>query len=175
MLLRRERFWFNAETTAHEVFDLAGYALIVTGATFRCLASGEVRGHKGRNLVTTGPYALCRHPLYFGGLLCVTGVALVAQNSAFLLLTFSLWTCGYTAKILIEERKLKKAFGDEWNRYRAEVDAVFRSVRALRTKGVQALMGQTIRVSDAFAELPGAVTLMVGAAVVELVEHQLPR
>jgi protein-S-isoprenylcysteine O-methyltransferase Ste14 len=58
-----------------------------------------------RQLVTTGPYRFIRHPIYFGEVLYVLGVMLLAFNILSILFFFSLIVL-LLARIRIEERKL---------------------------------------------------------------------
>jgi protein-S-isoprenylcysteine O-methyltransferase Ste14 len=71
------------------------------------------RGHK---LVTTGPYAFVRHPMYTGlsfmgiGLAMISG-SIIAYLSALAMITV------LALRIGIEERLLEKQFGDEYRQY----------------------------------------------------------
>lgn len=75
----------------------------------------------GHKLVTTGPYALIRHPIY-------VGVILAAFGSLFL---YATWTTIYfaCASLLItmrasrEEKALAEEFGDQWHEYCKRVPA----------------------------------------------------
>src|SRR6476660_1715925 len=45
-------------------FDLLGWGAFLGGTALRLWATGYVGGRKRRELVTEGPYSLCRNPLY---------------------------------------------------------------------------------------------------------------
>ena len=72
-------------------FYLISLILIITGTTFAICAS-LVLGRsisilpQARRLVTRGPYALVRHPLYLGEIVAVVGVALQYWSTSALLL-----------------------------------------------------------------------------------------
>lgn len=74
----------------------------------------------GHELVTDGPYAVTRHPMYTGLLAAVTGSALVFDSLLTLLLAVALMVPFYL-HTLIEEELFERHFGDAWRRYRARV------------------------------------------------------
>ena len=67
--------WLATPTTSSM---LIGSALIIPGLAIRALASGHVR--KNEQLITTGPYAHTRNPLYLGSLILAVGFAIAAKN-----------------------------------------------------------------------------------------------
>lgn len=107
---------------------IIGLILVLTGALIRFWARGHfVKGH----LFTTGPYALVRHPLYFGSFLIVCGVLFQLNDWLNWAIILPLFTLFYGAAIIYEERVLSKRFGREWDLYRAKVHAVIPSLRNL--------------------------------------------
>jgi protein-S-isoprenylcysteine O-methyltransferase Ste14 len=61
----------------------------------------------GQKVISTGPYALVRHPMYLGGLVMIVGIP-VALGSWWGLLTIVLFTPVMAWRILDEERVLAK-------------------------------------------------------------------
>lgn len=76
-------------------------------------------------LVTTGPYAILRHPLY-GCVLLMGLFATLAQGMAFLGFAFGV-AYGYTAVVRVprEEKMLAQEFGEEWREYTKRTGAIF--------------------------------------------------
>jgi protein-S-isoprenylcysteine O-methyltransferase Ste14 len=75
----------------------------------------------GHRLVTRGPYALVRHPMYLGIVLFHVGATL-ALESVLLLAATALAVVPYTVvRIRSEERVLREAFGDDYARYQRRV------------------------------------------------------
>jgi len=78
---------------------------------------------RDHTLVTTGPYAIVRHPIYTGLLLAFAGTALalgeVRGVLAIAIATASLWR-----KLRLEERWMGEQFGDAYERYRSRVPAL---------------------------------------------------
>lgn len=93
-------------------FFWAGSAVAVLGILVRVWASGFVV--KNKELSTTGPYGLVRHPLYTGNILMLIGYCLInGQWWSWAAGAFFLWFW-YPPAISYEDRKLHKIFGDAW-------------------------------------------------------------
>ena len=102
---------------------LAGAPLIAAGTIViaRSLqAAGQVDLDHPRRLVTTGPYAASRNPMYAGWALLHLGAA-VTGGSVWMLAAFAAATGQVHRLILGEERELGDRFGDEFGRYCAAV------------------------------------------------------
>jgi protein-S-isoprenylcysteine O-methyltransferase Ste14 len=98
---------------------MAGVLLVLSGLGLRSWAAGTLR--KGQSLTTTGPYSLCRHPLYLGtGLLLTGGSVLVPALLPGLALAVAItWiTMGR------EERRLAVKYGSAWKEYVARTPCV---------------------------------------------------
>jgi protein-S-isoprenylcysteine O-methyltransferase Ste14 len=80
-----------------------------------------IEGHK---LVTTGPFALVRHPIYsgMGGMLIASGLVLSAWWALAAAIAF--YSAGMIVRVRAEEKLLLEAFGEEYEAYRARVPAV---------------------------------------------------
>jgi protein-S-isoprenylcysteine O-methyltransferase Ste14 len=99
-----------------------GLVMAVVGQLFRIYAAGFI--FKNKQLASTGPYALVRHPLYLGNFLILIGFTLAAANVyvAFGVLVFFLvW---YPAAIAYEDRKLERIFEDEWRAWSNNIRAI---------------------------------------------------
>ncbi len=69
-------------------------------------------------LITQGPYAYVRHPMYTGMLLMLLGVAVFLGNAAgFIVLALVFIVISYL-RIRPEEELLAKRFGGKWEEYR---------------------------------------------------------
>ena len=83
-------------------------------------ASGPFDLERPDSLVTTGPYALSRHPMYVGWWLIHLGTGLY-RGSAWVLLSVPAATLAEHPAVLAEERRLVEAFGSEAESYLAAV------------------------------------------------------
>ena len=72
-------------------------------------------------LLASGPFALSRNPLYLAYVLAVLGCALASGSWAALLCPLVCFSVLNWLIIPIEERALRRAFGDEYERYRRSV------------------------------------------------------
>ena len=77
-----------------------------------------------QTLVTTGPYAYVRHPMYTAGWLAAIGYPLLV-NDVVLGIFFVLGAVAVMTKAWPEEELLKKRFGKEYEEYRRSVIAMF--------------------------------------------------
>jgi protein-S-isoprenylcysteine O-methyltransferase Ste14 len=79
---------------------------------------------EGHELVTTGPYAFVRHPIYTGmlGMLLATGLAI--SHWAALLAALVIFFIGTIIRIRSEERLLREAFGQRFETYARNVRAI---------------------------------------------------
>lgn len=102
-------------------FDAAAWVVFLAGAALRFWATLYVGGRKDHVVVETGPYSLCRHPLYLGSLLlaCATGLFLKSLTFA---AGITLAMIGYVALTLpAEERWLSDRLGDGYREYSRRV------------------------------------------------------
>lgn len=99
-----------------------GCMLIIAGVIVRLWASGHI--HKNRELATTGPYALVRHPLYVGNLLLLAGFAFASNLWWSWLLLAAILAGFYPPAIQREDEYLHGKFGHAWERWRDTTRAV---------------------------------------------------
>jgi len=80
-----------------------------------------VEGHK---LITVGPYAYVRNPIYTGmlGMLIATGLA--TEHWIATIVAIPVFAAGMIIRIRSEERLLREAFGEEFEDYARRVPAV---------------------------------------------------
>ncbi|KAF7368351.1 Protein-S-isoprenylcysteine O-methyltransferase [Mycena venus] len=136
----------GASRLAFTPLFLLGTALTLTGAalrvhcyaTLRTLFTFQLGIHADHQLITTGPYAIVRHPSYSGGVLAGTGVVIctlapgawavectgLLRPKGFL----ALWGIGFAAawiglrtRMRKEDVMLKERFGKEWDQWAARV------------------------------------------------------
>ena len=99
-----------------------GSAALAVWAKFRLgrWFSGNLGVKEGHELVTDGPYAITRHPLYTGLLGAFAGAALL-WNSALTLGLAALLVLPLYFHTVLEEVMFERHFGEAWTRYRARV------------------------------------------------------
>ncbi|WP_234980734.1 methyltransferase family protein [Agromyces cerinus] len=107
----------------------AGAAALAAGCALNVWAlverrhrtSGEFQLEQPEALVTTGPYAFSRHPMYAGWWLIHLGVGLV-RGSAWVAATLpAAVLVEHFGGSVVEERELRRRFGAEYARYGGRV------------------------------------------------------
>ncbi len=91
------------------------------GAMFGPSSGFAVRLYAGHRLVTTGPYAHVRHPMYLAVMAAAMGSLLLYRTWA--TLGFAAIMFGLVVRARREERVLAQEFGPEWQTYASQVPA----------------------------------------------------
>lgn len=106
-----------------------GALIVVGGATLAILAVTRFRRvgtpvaptHAAQRLVTDGPFAISRNPIYLGGVTILIGLALVTHNAWFILAGFAAGIAISLVAIRPEERHLDRRFGKAYRDYAKRV------------------------------------------------------
>ena len=86
--------------------------------------SGTITLKEGHRLIRSGPYAMVRHPIYTGIITAMVGTAITVGTVSGTLGVLLL-LAAYLLKIRREERFLACEFGEEYARYRKDVNSLF--------------------------------------------------
>jgi protein-S-isoprenylcysteine O-methyltransferase Ste14 len=114
----------------------AGWVLTALGMLFSIWArvslgrnwSASVVLKHGQELISTGPYALVRHPIYTGLLVALAGTALYnGRWQALLGLAF--FAISFWLKARSEENLLEREFGEEYRSYRDRTPMLIPTLR----------------------------------------------
>lgn len=96
---------------------MTGLIAVLMGMAVRSWAAGVI--HKSKVLATTGPYRICRHPLYLGSLLMMFGFCVLFGNLLDACVVFGPILGIYLLTIQREERRLAERHGMAWVHYSA--------------------------------------------------------
>lgn len=122
-----------------------GAAVGTIGEAVRIWAAGHLE--KGREVTTSGPYAVTRHPLYLGSTLMGAGFAIAAHSVPVAVLVFAYLAVTILAAVRSEEAHLTEKFGASYPAYRegraAQAPRRFSVERAWRNREYRALLGFT--------------------------------
>ena len=98
-------------SAAGALIHLAALACVALGVFIRTWAALHVGGRKQRELVTSGPYAYVRNPLYVGTLIAAFGIGLAFGSLAIAVLLSGLAFLVFDWIVKLEERRLRDEFG----------------------------------------------------------------
>lgn len=107
-----------------------GYAIYRGSRTYRAARGGGGPGHLSEpiELVTTGPYAIVRNPMYLGHLIFLGGLVALTRSPVALAGVF-LQATRFVDRVAADERRLADRFG---HRYVEYLEAVPRWLPAIR-------------------------------------------
>ncbi len=107
----------------HLIAWIAGGIVFGLGLWIRIWSQQHLRFRlrTGMKLTQTGPYELCRNPIYIGNTLICLG--LVTASGLLWLVPITLATCMITYGLVVrhEERKLTRMYGDPYVQFLSEV------------------------------------------------------
>lgn len=99
---------------------VVGVAIVVLGEGIRIWAAGHL--YKNERVVTSGPYAYVKNPLYLGTFLIMVGLCVMASNYVVLAVGIGVFVAYYAPfKQRRESDRLRERFGDAWVRYDHDV------------------------------------------------------
>ena len=99
------------------VIEMLAWIFFFAGGCLRWWATLFIGGRKIMELVTDGPYSICRNPLYLGTLLISFSVALFLQSATLLCAMIFVGAIYLWITVPIEERRLQQKFGDRFTDY----------------------------------------------------------
>jgi protein-S-isoprenylcysteine O-methyltransferase Ste14 len=121
LILHRLRPWALLSKRPFEL--VAGWSYVAAGAMlagWATVAAHNVDLANPHRLVTNGPYAMSRHPMYTAWTSIYFGVALVANTRWLIVLSPLLFGLVHRT-VLAEERELEKRLGDDYRAYQRRV------------------------------------------------------
>jgi len=96
---------------------IAGFICVAMACLGRIWCSLFIAGHKDEKLVTQGPYAFCRHPLYSFSILGALGLGLASKSLLLGGIVLLLITALVVYAASCEEQFLADAFPEEFAAY----------------------------------------------------------
>jgi protein-S-isoprenylcysteine O-methyltransferase Ste14 len=122
-------YWAVAYPVMQKSLYVVGIALASFGAIGRAWATSYISGHKLKRLVTTGPYSICRNPLYFFSMILGIGFGFCTETFTMPIVICAALSLLYHSQIKREERQLLKCFGAEYESYLAATPRFIPSLR----------------------------------------------
>jgi protein-S-isoprenylcysteine O-methyltransferase Ste14 len=111
--------------TVHEMIEWAGIVLIVACILGRTWSSLYIAGRKIETLVMTGPYSVCRNPLYFFSIVGAAGVGAQTGSATIGLICGALAWLVFLVVVMQEEKLLIALHGQAYGNYLKTVPRFF--------------------------------------------------
>ena len=123
---------YGTEGALHESIESIGQILLLVAVAGRTWCSLYIGGRKKTEIVDTGPYSVCRNPLYVFSILGGFGVgAQLGSLTASVLLGF-ITICVFVMVVRKEEQFLESKFGAAYRAYTQRVPAFLPNFRLWR-------------------------------------------
>jgi len=100
-----------------DIIFICGITLVGIGTIGRIWCALYISGYKDRILIQSGPYSICRHPLYFFSLLGGLGIGLATETLTIPIIILIGFILFYPLQMDHEEKSLSKVFGKEFQSY----------------------------------------------------------
>ena len=141
-----------------------GLVLVAVGFGFRVWVSTYQAGHKNKDLITQGPYSLCRNPMYLSNIVGGLGAALATETITIPVLFLMVCLLHYRRVIANEEANLLRIHGAAYEAYKAVTPRLIPSL-----KGFSQPDEYLVRVRSLAAKIPLAVFPILAVAVIVFV------
>jgi protein-S-isoprenylcysteine O-methyltransferase Ste14 len=144
---------------------LGGIVLAAIGMVGRIWCLTYSSGYKSSELVTQGPYSVCRNPLYFFSFVGLVGIGLATETFTLTLVLIAFFALVYPAVIAGEEEFLRGKFGQSYIAYCERTPRFFPRRRLFVEPESYVVQPRTLRRSLGgviwFIGLPVAIQLLV--------------
>lgn len=121
VILFNGSWWARAGLMLGDLLTSAGLVLIGLATVGRLWCNLYIVGYKNDVLLSTGPYSVSRHPLYFFSSLGAVGVGLMSESLVVAATIALLFAATYRGVIRAEEARLAGRHGEAWTAYAARV------------------------------------------------------
>ena len=156
---------YEVEGSLHESIEVAGQVLLLIAIAGRTWCSLYIGGRKKAEIVDTGPYSICRNPLYVFSVLGAVGVGAQFGSLSTALLVGLITVIVFVFVVRKEEQFLVAKFGAPYRAYLQRVPRFIPDVRLWRN--VDTMEINPILVTRTFLE---ASLLLVAIPLCEGIE-----
>ncbi len=112
---------WSIDSTAAFAIELVGYLFLLGGLVIRIWCTFYIGNRKSKEIITEGPYSICRNPLYTGSFLLAFGVGFCFENLLMLILVPVIVIPVHIIVARIEENYLESKFGEQYRIYKQKV------------------------------------------------------
>jgi protein-S-isoprenylcysteine O-methyltransferase Ste14 len=115
-----------------DLLFLAGLVFVGVATVGRLWCSLYIAGYKTDMLITTGPYSVCRNPLYFFSLIGGIGLGLATETVTIAVIIAAGFLLLYPFVIRSEEKGLRERHGANYDKYMRDTPRFFPSFKLFR-------------------------------------------
>ena len=108
-----------------DLFEVAGIFLVILGVLGRFWSILYIGGHKNVTVIQSGPYSICRHPLYLFSTIATAGFGLMLGSVVLTALLGGVVFVILSLTAQREERYLRAEFGGAYDAYAARVPRIW--------------------------------------------------
>jgi protein-S-isoprenylcysteine O-methyltransferase Ste14 len=108
-----------------DLFEVAGIFLVILGVLGRFWSILYIGGHKNVTVIQSGPYSICRHPLYLFSTIATAGFGLMLGSVVLTALLGGVVFVILSLTAQREERYLRSEFGGAYDAYAARVPRIW--------------------------------------------------
>lgn len=137
--------WAERNILFEESLYLLGALLVGVGVIGRAWCFSYISGNKNIKLITSGPYSMCRNPLYLFGLIASLGAGFCTETITIpltILLAFSIY---YPFQIRREEKELLRRHGEDYEGYCRQVPSLLPSFSSFKEEEVAMVAPRAFR------------------------------
>lgn len=127
LLMFSHSYWERIDLISSALF-LMGTVLVGVATVGRLWCLLYIAGYKTNTLIVTGPYSMCRNPLYFFSFLGGLGLGLATETATVPLIIIAGFVLYYPLVIKAEERRLQSAHGKDFEDYLRSIPSFFPSL-----------------------------------------------
>lgn len=113
------------QNSVHEYIEAFGLGFIMLAILGRMWCTLHIGGHKGAEIIQTGPYSISRNPLYVFSTIGALGIGCLTGSLIIALLLAIICYVTFMFVILAEEGYLENTFGQPYRDYKAQVPRFF--------------------------------------------------
>jgi len=154
------------ESVMDYAVEWSGYVFLLAGMGIRVWSTLYIGARKSKQLVTDGPYSLCRNPLYVGTILLTIGASLCLENMLMLLVSVAVVIPAHALVARAEERHLEDLFGDDFLTYKRTVPRFLPSFRCYRSP--ESVVVSTRAVRRAVIDAAGILLIPMAGGLIEM-------
>lgn len=124
--------YFKTGSWQRVTIELVGLLLIFTAIIGRSCCTLYIGGRKTSSLIRSGPYSVCRNPLYFFSFMATAGLGMQTGSLSLALMMVLLAYSIFLAVVLREEAGLSSVHGQAYRDYRQSVPRFMPNLRLWR-------------------------------------------